>query len=83
MGAGGGGFLLLFAEPSAQVAVRENLTGLLEVPFELDPLGSQIIFFDRQNDYRQVETRRAEGPLQDLRERSIVSLASAKPSPSV
>ena len=83
LGAGGGGFLLLFVEPSAQVAVRDSLTGLLEVPFELDPLGSQIIFFDRQNDYQQVETRRAEGPLQDLRERSTVSLASAKPSPDV
>jgi len=79
LGAGGGGFLLLFAEPSAQAAVRQSLGNLLEIPFELDPLGSQIIFFDRQNDYRQAESRRAERPVQDLRERSTVSLASAKP----
>ena len=59
LGAGGGGFLLLFADPSQHVAVRESLGDLLEIPFELDPLGSQIIFFDRQNDYLQVEKNRA------------------------
>ena len=54
LGAGGGGFLLLFAEPSVQPRVREALTELLEIPFDLDPLGSQIIFFDRQNGYPRV-----------------------------
>ena len=62
LGAGGGGFLLLFAEPSAQPTVRESLAHLLEIPFEIDPLGSQIIFFDRQNDYRHADIMKA-GPV--------------------
>ena len=43
-GAGGGGFLLLFAEPDRQPAVRQALSHLLHVPFDLDHSGSQIIF---------------------------------------
>lgn len=43
-GAGGGGFLLLFAEPDRQPAVRQALSHLLHVPFDLDHAGSQVIF---------------------------------------
>lgn len=43
-GAGGGGFLLLFAEPAQQAAIRLGLSRLLHVPFEFDFTGSQIIF---------------------------------------
>lgn len=43
-GAGGGGFLLLFVEPDRQPAVRQALSHLLHVPFDLDHAGSQIIF---------------------------------------
>jgi D-glycero-alpha-D-manno-heptose-7-phosphate kinase len=46
IGAGGGGFLLLFAPPQAQAAIRMQLKDLLEVPFEFDKHGSQIIFYD-------------------------------------
>jgi D-glycero-alpha-D-manno-heptose-7-phosphate kinase len=49
LGAGGGGFLLLFAPPDRQDAVRRALKGHLHVPFRFDPQGSQIIFYDRQN----------------------------------
>ncbi len=48
LGAGGGGFLLLFAEPAAQKKIREKLKKLLYVPFAFENFGSQIIFF---NDY--------------------------------
>jgi len=68
LGAGGGGFLLLFVEPSAHPTVRESLAHLLEVPFEIDPLGSQIIFFDRQNDYRLADIMRAGSALSPPRE---------------
>ncbi|MFC1461172.1 kinase [Verrucomicrobiota bacterium] len=44
-GAGGGGFILLFAEPGKQPAVIEALKGYLHVPFEFESQGSQIIFF--------------------------------------
>lgn len=70
LGAGGGGFLLLFVEPNDQPAVREALGNILEIPFELDPLGSQIIFFDRQNDYRKTEALRPACTLEPLRERN-------------
>ncbi len=43
-GAGGGGFLLLYVEPGRQPAVRQALSHLLHVPFDLDHSGSQIIF---------------------------------------
>ncbi len=47
-GAGGGGFLLLFVPPSNRKDVRERLGKLLHVPFKLEPSGSQIIFFEPQ-----------------------------------
>ncbi|NLI05446.1 MAG: kinase [Actinomycetaceae bacterium] len=43
-GAGGGGFLLLFVDPDRQPAVRQALSHLLHVPFNLDHAGSQVIF---------------------------------------
>ena len=45
LGAGGGGFVLFFVEPSKHERVREALKGLLEVPFKFENLGSQIIFY--------------------------------------
>jgi len=46
LGAGGGGFMLLFARPELQARVRENLSGLLQVPFRFESSGSQIIFYE-------------------------------------
>lgn len=43
LGAGGGGFLLLFVEPDRQLAVKERLR-LLQVPFKFVANGSKIIF---------------------------------------
>ena len=45
LGAGGGGFVLFFAEPSRKDNIRQALKGLLEVPFKFENLGSQIIFY--------------------------------------
>src|SRR5439155_23662785 len=45
-GAGGGGFLLLFAEPQRQPSVLRELDGLLHVPFRFESAGSQIIFYE-------------------------------------
>ncbi len=44
LGAGGGGFLLLFVERQNQDRVRECLEGLRELPFRLEPQGSKIIY---------------------------------------
>ena len=46
LGAGGGGFLLLFVEPSKQVAVRERLSGLTRVSFEIGSPGSRIVVYE-------------------------------------
>jgi len=43
-GAGGRGFLLLYADPERQPAVRAALSGLQEVRFALPSEGSRIIF---------------------------------------
>lgn len=47
LGAGGGGFMMFFAEPETQPAIREALAKLLHVPARLDHLGSQIIYFSK------------------------------------
>jgi D-glycero-alpha-D-manno-heptose-7-phosphate kinase len=47
-GAGGGGFLLLYAEPSCQDAVRSALQreGVQEMAFAFDGQGAQVIVND-------------------------------------
>ncbi len=45
LGAGGGGFVLLFVEPAHKHKVRAALKNLLEVPIKFENSGSQIIFF--------------------------------------
>jgi len=45
LGAGGGGFILFFAEPDKQQKVKTKLKKLLHVPFQFENLGSQIIFY--------------------------------------
>ncbi len=44
LGAGGGGFLLLYVPECSQAAVREALSNYKEVSFSFEPGGSQIIF---------------------------------------
>jgi len=45
LGAGGGGFMLLFAPPERHPAILDRL-GLMRVPFRFERTGSQIIFYD-------------------------------------
>jgi len=44
LGAGGGGFILVFAEPAKHSEIRKTMGDLLEIPFAFDHLGSQIIY---------------------------------------
>jgi D-glycero-alpha-D-manno-heptose-7-phosphate kinase len=44
LGAGGGGFLMLYAEPERHDAIRRALSTLRETPFRFAPHGSSIIF---------------------------------------
>ena len=57
-GAGGGGFLLLFVPPHKQQMVRAALGNLIHVPFKFDTNGSQIIFYDVEQDYSSAEKAR-------------------------
>jgi len=47
LGAGGGGFLLLFVEPGRKPAVREALPDLREVQFSFEPRGTRIVYHSR------------------------------------
>lgn len=49
LGAGGGGFILIFAKPEKHKKIKEKLKKLLWVPFRFESLGSQIIFYQPQN----------------------------------
>ena len=45
LGAGGGGFLLLFVKPELQKAVSQRLSHLIQVPFDFENSGSSVIFY--------------------------------------
>ncbi len=46
LGAGGGGFLLFYVPAARRETVRKALSGLLEVSFNFENNGTQIIFYD-------------------------------------
>jgi len=73
IGAGGGGFMLLFANPRDQKTVRERLGKLLCVPFRFEFSGSQIIFFDPEDDYSAEETARSNQSIQAFEELTVDS----------
>jgi len=50
LGAGGGGFILLFVAPEDQSRVREELKDLLEVKFSFEKEGSQIIYYNPEQE---------------------------------
>lgn len=47
LGAGGGGFLLLFCPPTKRSAVLRSLKGWREIPFRFEPEGSKIIYVSK------------------------------------
>jgi D-glycero-alpha-D-manno-heptose-7-phosphate kinase len=69
-GAGGGGFMLLFAPPEAHSKIRRRLNKLIYVPFKFDFAGSQIIFFDSEEDYSDIEKDRSKQSIQSFQELS-------------
>ncbi len=46
LGAGGGGFILFFVDPTRRNAVRERLSGLIEVGFGIDRSGSSVVLYN-------------------------------------
>jgi len=51
LGAGGGGFILLFVPPEKQAKIRKQFNRLIHVPFKFDFGGSQVIFHELEEDY--------------------------------
>ncbi len=45
LGAGGGGFLLLFVRPEFQEKVRFALNHLIHVPFKFEDSGSRVVLY--------------------------------------
>ena len=45
LGAGGGGFMLLFAKPEYHAAIHERLKMLIHVPFEFEESGSRVVLY--------------------------------------
>ena len=45
LGAGGGGFMLMFVRPEHKAAVREALKGLIAVPFRFESSGCRIVLY--------------------------------------
>lgn len=45
LGAGGGGFLLLFAKPERHAAIRDRLNKLVHVPFDFEDSGSRVVLY--------------------------------------
>jgi D-glycero-alpha-D-manno-heptose-7-phosphate kinase len=67
-GAGGGGFLLLFVKPEHQQAVRDEFKHLIHVPFKFESSGSQIIYYEPDQDYSEIEQTRATQVIAPFRE---------------
>lgn len=49
LGAGGGGFMLFFAPPERHKKIKEKLKKFLNVPFKIEYMGSQIIYYAPQD----------------------------------
>jgi D-glycero-alpha-D-manno-heptose-7-phosphate kinase len=51
LGAGGGGFMLIFAKPEKQPKIKEKLKKLLYVPFQFHDMGSQIVYYAPEDNF--------------------------------
>jgi D-glycero-alpha-D-manno-heptose-7-phosphate kinase len=45
LGAGGGGFMLLFAKPEMHASIRERLKDLIHVEFKFEDAGSKVVLY--------------------------------------
>jgi len=55
--------LLLFVPPDRRERVRVKLEALIRVPFRFEFSGSQILFFDSEEDFAAQDAARAERPV--------------------
>ncbi len=71
LGAGGGGFMVFFVPPSEQARVRQSLRRLIHVPFRFESSGSQIVFFDPEEEYAAAEEDRWGRDVDGFREANL------------
>ena len=68
LGAGGGGFLLVFAPPAKHVKIKKQLSRLIHVPFKFEFGGSQVIFHELEEDYSAHDKARDKQQIEAFRE---------------
>lgn len=78
IGAGGGGFVLLFVPPEKQPAVMRRLRKLVHVPIKFEFSGSRIIFFDPEEDFTE-QTQQWEERARRGQQPGPVSLTDTSP----
>ena len=49
LGAGGGGFILLYVEKDKQISVKNALSDLLFIPFEFENEGTKILYYQPED----------------------------------
>ena len=82
LGAGGGGFMLLFARPADHERIRDRLRKLVHVPFRFEHAGSRIIFFDPGEDYGVQARLRLKHIIQTFQDATALAMpASATAEP--
>jgi len=70
LGAGGGGFILFFVPPEKQANVSEKLSRLIRVGFRFEFNGSQIAYYNPEQDYSMEDRNRLESKIDSFRELS-------------
>jgi len=68
LGAGGGGFMLLFVPPDRHEQVRQKFNRLFHVPFKFEFQGSQVVLFEPEVDYSSEDIARQGLPTESFQE---------------
>lgn len=68
LGAGGGGFILFFVPLAKQSRLCKRLSRLIHVPFKFEFSGSQIIFYDLEEDFSRHDNTRAQQQIESFSE---------------